>query len=89
MGRHRDNYNSSHFDAVVSGKKRVAELQDGSHHGGDANSQLVGSSVLVWTEGDADMTFALSFPPKAAASLPNSESAGTANEGEVDLGRDH
>ena len=44
MGRHRDNYNSSHFDAVASGEKCVAELHDGNHHGGDANSQLVGKS---------------------------------------------
>ena len=37
-----------------------------SHHGGDANSQVLGSFVLVWTDGDAPMDFKLSFPPPDA-----------------------
>ena len=41
----------------------MADFHEGNHHGGDANSQVLGSNVLVYTEGDADMTFALSFAP--------------------------
>ena len=62
MGRHRDNYTHTMMMEVVHGKKTLEDLTSGSHHGGDANSQVIGSNVLIWTEGDADMTFALSFP---------------------------
>lgn len=61
--RHRDNYTTQHMIDAVEGRATVASLLEGSHHGGDANSQMTGSNVLVWTEGDADMTFALSFFP--------------------------
>lgn len=64
MGRHRDNYNSKQMAEVLAGRRSVCELVEGNHHGGDANSQLVGSHVLVYTEGDADMNFALAFAPK-------------------------
>ena len=47
---------------VIEGKRTLASLVEGNHHRGDANSQVVGSNVLVYTSGDADMTFALSFP---------------------------
>ena len=62
IGRHRDNYNSRQMVEVIKGKRSLASLVEGNHHGGDANSQVVGSNVLVYTAGDADMTFALSFP---------------------------
>lgn len=61
--RHRDNYTTQHMIDAVEGRETVDSLLEGSHHGGDANSQMTGSNVLVWTEGDADMTFALSFFP--------------------------
>lgn len=63
MRRHRDNYTSMQALGVVAGEVMASNVHEGSHHGGDANSQTVGSYVLVYTEGDADMTFALSFPP--------------------------
>ena len=61
IGRHRDNYSSQQMVDVIKGKRSLASLVEGNHHGGDANSQVVGSNVLVYTAGDADMTFALSF----------------------------
>ena len=63
MGRHRDKYTGRQLADVMCGKRTTASLLEGSHHGGDANSQVVGSNVLIYTEGDADMTFSLSFPP--------------------------
>lgn len=64
MGRHRDNFNSMQLGQVVCGEKQVQDLVDGSHHGGDANSQVVGSDVLIYTlEGSTAMQFVLSFPP--------------------------
>jgi hypothetical protein len=63
IGRHRDNYNKKHLLSVVEGKRSASSIQEGNHHGGDANSQMLGSNVLVYTHGDADMTFALSFCP--------------------------
>ena len=62
MPRHRDNYKAEQMREVAEGSKAVEDLVEGSHHGGDANSQVIGSNVLVYTDGDADMTFALSFP---------------------------
>ena len=64
MGRHRDNYNTRQMRAVVSGKRSRASLVEGTPMGGEANSQAPNSCVLIWTEGDASMTFSLSFPPK-------------------------
>lgn len=64
MGRHRDNYDNPQMHRVLRGEATPDELVEGSHHGGDANSQQTGSNVLIWTEGDADMTFALSFAPR-------------------------
>ena len=71
MGRHRDNYNCKQMRDVIDGKRSVDELVEGSHHGGDQNSQEVGSNVLIWTEGDADMTFSLSFPTGADSKAGN------------------
>jgi len=64
IGRHRDNYTSQQMVAVINGERRISQLLEGSHHGGDANSQVTGSNVLIWTEGPADMQFCLSFPPR-------------------------
>lgn len=67
MGRHRDNYNTAMSEQVRrEGAAKMEELLEGNHHGGDANSQVLGSNVLVYTEGDADMTFTLSFPPNGS-----------------------
>ena len=62
MGRHRDNYNHQMMMQVLCGERGLEDLVEGNHHGGDENSQTVGSNVLIWTEGDADMRFTLSFP---------------------------
>ena len=70
IGRHRDNYNTQHLHSVMDGAVPVGCIQDGSHHGGDANSQTLGSNVLIWTEGDADMSFCLSFPPASNLKAP-------------------
>lgn len=64
MGRHRDNFNCKQLGQVLWGERQVGDLVDGSHHGGDANSQVVGSDVLIYTlEGSVAMQFVLSFPP--------------------------
>jgi hypothetical protein len=34
---------------------------------------VVNSNVLIWTEGDADMTFALSYPPPTSICAPTEE----------------
>ena len=73
MGRHRDNYNSKQMRQVIEGKRSLASLVEGNHHGGDANSQVVGSNVLIYTAGDADMTFALSFPQPSNYSASRDE----------------
>ena len=70
IGRHRDNYNHQMMEAVVHGERQLEDLVEGSHHGGDQNSQKTGSNVLVWTEGDADMRFALSFPTTKDSKVP-------------------
>ena len=73
IGRHRDNYNTQHMLSVLDGRETIDSIQDGNHHGGDANSQMLGSNVLIWTEGDADMTFCLSFPPASNPEAPASD----------------
>ena len=73
IGRHRDNYTSEQMVEVATGKRKLEELVEGSHHGGDANSQLIGSNVLVYTEGDADMDFKLSFPSAGNIRQPRGE----------------
>ena len=62
MGRHRDNYRHNSMLDVWCGDRNLEGLVEGNPMGGDINSQAVGSNVLIYTEGDADMTFALSFP---------------------------
>ena len=64
MGRHRDNHNTKQMRDVVSGKRSRASLVEGhAPMGREANSQATNTCVLIWTEGDADMIFSLSFPP--------------------------
>ena len=65
MARHRDNYTTEQMNSVLQGERSMEALIGSSHS--DANSQLVGSNVLIYTEGDADMTFALSFFPAGQA----------------------
>jgi len=66
MGRHRDNYNTKQMKDVVSGKRTRASLVEGTPMGREANSQAPNTCVLIWTEGDASMTFSLSFPPRSS-----------------------
>ena len=65
--RHRDNFTTEQM--IASLEKNDNDVQpfhewvktlSGSHHGGDANSQVLGSYVLVFTY--AGMDFKLSFP---------------------------
>ena len=73
MGRHRDNYNTQQMRDVVGGKRSRASLVEGTPMGREANSQSPNTCVLIWTEGDADMTFSLSFPPTTAWGSTNFE----------------
>jgi len=73
MGRHRDNYNIKQMRDVVGGKRSRASLVEGTPMGREANSQSPNTCVLIWTEGDADMTFSLSFPPTTAWGSTNFE----------------
>ena len=68
-GRHRDNYNLTYWKSVLNGEKASA----GTPMGGHENSQRVGSEVLIYSEGNAAMEFALSFPPvtELAADIKN------------------
>ena len=52
---HRDNYKAEQMREVAEGSKAVEDLVEGSHHGGDANSQIIGSNVLVYTDGSVKM----------------------------------
>ena len=58
MGRHRDNYTVRHLKAMLEGGSAA-----GSTHAEMENSQRIGSEVLLYTEGNTPMDFALSFPP--------------------------
>ena len=69
IGRHRDNYTHAMMRDVQMGTRELNQLLEGSHHGGDVNSQAVGSCVLVYTQGNADMTFCLSFPTATSSSV--------------------
>ena len=62
MGRHRDNYTVKHLRTQLAG----AESEGTSTHAGMENSQTLGSEVLLYTEGNTPMDFALSFPPHHA-----------------------
>ena len=71
MVRHRDNFTTEQMlEHGLSSERHTFDewmrVLPGSHHGGDANSQVLGSFVLVWTDGDAPMDFKLSFPPPDA-----------------------
>ena len=70
MGRHRDNHNTKQMRDVVSGKRSRASLMEGDAPMG---RQAPNSCVLIWTEGNADMTFSLSFPPTTAWGSTNFE----------------
>ena len=70
MPRHRDNFTTEQMREWLSKQDKHEQTFEewvktlpGSHHGGDANSQVLGSFVLVWTDGNAPMDFKLSFPP--------------------------
>ena len=78
--RHRDNFTTEQMIARL--EKNDNDVQpfhewvktlSGSHHGGDANSQVLGSYVLVFTYGDAGMDFKLSFPPQIDPSANRKE----------------
>lgn len=76
--RHRDNFTTEQMIARL--EKNDNDVQpfhewvktlSGSHHGGDANSQVLGSYVLVFTY--AGMDFKLSFPPQIDPSANRKE----------------
>ena len=51
MGRHRDNYTSQQMQDVVTGAAKFSDLVPADSRQTDANSQQIGSNVLVYTEG--------------------------------------
>ena len=58
-GRHHDNYTIKYTRARMEGLAGP----EGSTSAGQENSQRIGSEVLLYTEGNTPMDFALSFPP--------------------------
>ena len=65
MGRHRDNYTIRHLRTQLAGAVESAGTSTHHHNSaaGMENSQMLGSEVLLYTEGNTPMDFALSFPP--------------------------
>ena len=51
MGRHRDNYTTQQMLDVASGAANMSEMVPTDSRQMDANSQQIGSNVLVYTEG--------------------------------------
>lgn len=70
VGRHRDNFCHEHFLRYLDGEDVIANLSTGHSASGDTNSQVVGSDVLIWTDGPAQMRMSLSYAPE------NNRSAG-------------
>ena len=70
---HLTGSNTQQMRDVVGGKRSRASLVEGTPMGREANSQSPNTCVLIWTEGDADMTFSLSFPPTTASGSTNFE----------------
>ena len=64
VGRHRDNFCHEHVLQYLSGADVLAEMTSGHSASSDTNSQVVGSDVLIWTDGNAPMTLRLSFPDR-------------------------
>lgn len=62
VGRHRDNFCSNHLVQQLSGMDVMKEMESGHSASGDQNSQIVGSDVLIWSDGNANMVLKLSFP---------------------------
>jgi hypothetical protein len=64
MSQHRDNSNKRDMTNLASG----ADLGEHGHPSGAncENSQMVGSSVMVYTHGTAPMVFTLAFRPAGA-----------------------
>ena len=55
IGRHRDNFSHEHFQQYLDGVDVLANLTSGHSASGDSNSQVVGSDVLIWTDGPAGL----------------------------------
>ena len=57
IARHRDNFSHSHFLQYLDGEDVLATMTSGPSASGDRNtySQVIGSDVLVWTDGPAEM----------------------------------
>ena len=65
VGRHRDNYCHNHLLHYLSSGRDVeacTTLDSGHTASSDSNSQIPGSDVLIWTDGNAPMDLILSFP---------------------------
>ena len=67
VGRHRDNFFTEHLLQYLDGVDVLQPDNWGPNTSasGDQNSQVVGSDVLIWTDGNADMFLKLSFPDPA------------------------
>ena len=76
MNKHRDNYNNKNLaemldtPGLLDDRVSVASDHGGHPSGGDANSQQMGSDVVILTEGTMPMTCQLWFPPAGDPTAP-------------------
>ena len=70
MVRHRDNHNTADFARLMGDPQafdhhdQPEQTSQGHSPTADQNSQVVGSDVLIWTDGNTPMSLTLSFPPQ-------------------------
>ena len=62
IGRHRDNYTVRHLRRMLQGNLDARD--GGSPMGGEENSQLLQSDVIIYSMGNEEMIFKMSFPPR-------------------------
>ena len=62
IGRHRDNYNVRHVRRMLL-QGNLDARDGGTPMGSEENSQLLHSDVIIYSMGNAEMAFKMSFPP--------------------------
>ena len=62
IGRHRDNYNVRHVRRMLL-QGNLDARDGGTPMGTEENSQLLHSDVIIYSMGNAEMAFKMSFPP--------------------------
>ena len=72
INRHRDNFDCKDIKKVLKGKCGDAGVNGHPSAGAD-NSQIVGSNVLVYSEGPTPMTFTLKCAPRDDLSINRKE----------------